>query len=123
MARPTPVLPLVPSTMVPPRFRRPSRSAASIIARPIRSLTEPPGLKNSAFTQIGVRAESSTRRNLIIGVQPMVSRTFSYGLRLRMLSLIAVGSSAAHLHAIHLEADRKLGPHLDRMIAAPPRHE
>jgi len=49
MASPTPVLPLVPSTMTPPGFNRPSRSAASMIARPMRSFTEPPGLKNSAF--------------------------------------------------------------------------
>ena len=48
-ASPTPVFPDVASTMRPPGFNRPSRSAASIIAMPIRSFTDPPGLKNSAL--------------------------------------------------------------------------
>ena len=47
MARPWPVLPLVGSMMVPPGLSRPARSAASIIGRPMRSLTEPPGLSIS----------------------------------------------------------------------------
>jgi hypothetical protein len=49
MASPTPVLPLVPSTMVPPGRSSPLRSASSMIAIPIRSLTEPPGLAYSAL--------------------------------------------------------------------------
>jgi hypothetical protein len=49
MASPTPVLPLVPSTIVPPGFNRPSRSACSMIGKPMRSFTEPPGLKKSAL--------------------------------------------------------------------------
>jgi len=49
MARPTPVLPLVASTMVPPGFNCPLRSASSMIEMPMRSLTEPPGLKNSTL--------------------------------------------------------------------------
>ena len=49
MASPSPVLPLVPSTMVPPGFSRPSASAASIMAIPMRSFTEPPGFMNSHF--------------------------------------------------------------------------
>ena len=45
-----PVLPDVASTIVVrPGSIRPSRSAASIIATPIRSLTEPPGLKTSSL--------------------------------------------------------------------------
>jgi hypothetical protein len=43
------VLPLVPSTIVPPGLSAPARSAASMIGRPMRSLTLPPGLKNSAL--------------------------------------------------------------------------
>src|SRR3989304_93166 len=47
-----PVLPEVPSTIVPPGLSRPLRSASSIIATPMRSLTEPPGFMNSAFAYI-----------------------------------------------------------------------
>ena len=45
-----PVLPLVASTIVVrPGSIRPSFSAASIMATPIRSLTEPPGLYISSL--------------------------------------------------------------------------
>src|ERR1044071_2638957 len=45
-----PVLPLVASTtVVRPGSIRPSFSAASIIATPIRSLTDPPGLNISSL--------------------------------------------------------------------------
>src|SRR4029450_1608851 len=50
MARPMPVLPDVPSMMVPPGFSRPSRSASSIILTAMRSLMELPGLKVSSLT-------------------------------------------------------------------------
>ena len=50
---------------------------ASIMASPMRSLTEPPGLKNSTLAKTGVRAPSTTRRRRTSGVQPIVSRTFS----------------------------------------------
>jgi hypothetical protein len=43
------VLPLVPSTIVPPGLSAPARSAASMIGIPMRSFTEPPGLKISAL--------------------------------------------------------------------------
>jgi hypothetical protein len=39
-----PVLPLVPSTIVPPGRSAPAFSAASTMATPIRSLTLPAGL-------------------------------------------------------------------------------
>jgi hypothetical protein len=45
-----PVLPDVASTIVVrPGSMRPSRSAASSIATPMRSLTEPPGLNDSSL--------------------------------------------------------------------------
>ena len=47
-----PVLPLVGSTMVSPGFKRPSASAASIMERQMRSLTEPPGLRCSHLPQM-----------------------------------------------------------------------
>ena len=46
MASPTPVLPEVGSTMVPPGRSRPALRHASIMRMPMRSLTEPPGLKH-----------------------------------------------------------------------------
>src|SRR3990172_2386105 len=61
IASPTPVFPDVASTITPPGLSRPSRSAASIIASPIRSFTEPPGLKNSALAYPGVRMPAVTR--------------------------------------------------------------
>src|SRR5881296_1377683 len=79
-ASPTPVLPDVASTIRPPGLRRPSRSAASIIAKPIRSFTEPPGLKNSALAYTGVRIPCVTRFSRTSGVQPIVSRMLPYGL-------------------------------------------
>lgn len=44
-----PVLPEVPSTMVPPSRSSPLRSASSTIPLATRSLELPPGFKNSAF--------------------------------------------------------------------------
>src|SRR5213596_182413 len=79
-ASPTPVLPDVASTIRPPGLRRPSRSAASIIATPMRSFTDPPGLKNSALAYTGVRIPCVTRFSRTSGVQPMVSRILPYGL-------------------------------------------
>ena len=49
MASPTPVLPEVGSTIVPPGLSSPDCSAASIIRTAIRSLTDPPGLKYSTL--------------------------------------------------------------------------
>jgi len=41
----------VASTIVPPGARRPSRSAASIIERPMRSLIDPPGFLFSSLAK------------------------------------------------------------------------
>ena len=46
-----PVLPDVPSMIVPPGFSSPARSASSIILTAIRSLIELPGLKVSIFAR------------------------------------------------------------------------
>ena len=67
-----PVLPLVASTIVVrPGSIRPSASAASIIATPMRSLTDPPGLNISSLAKtvaaaVGRRAGVSCT----IGVRP-----------------------------------------------------
>ena len=66
-----PVLPLVGSTTTArPGLINPSSSAASIIATPIRSFTDPPGLKYSSFTQTSPPSPSPIRSRRTIGVLP-----------------------------------------------------
>src|SRR5262245_24108628 len=67
-----PVLPAVPSTTVPPGLSAPRFSASRIRYRPARSLTEPPGLRNSALPRISqpVSLEGPCRR--MSGVFPML---------------------------------------------------
>src|SRR5512144_2540432 len=71
-----PVLPLVASTTVCPGFSVPLRSAASMMLRASRSLTEAAGLKASALTYMRTPfgARLLTR---IHGVSPTVSSTLS----------------------------------------------
>src|SRR5438045_6655716 len=75
MASPMPVLPDVPSTIVPPGFSRPARSASSIIFTAMRSLIELPGLKVSILAST---VASVTPFVIALmrtsGVWPMVSR-------------------------------------------------
>ncbi len=70
------MLPDVGSTIVPPGFSRPSRSAASIIVTAGRSLTLPPGFVVSSFTASMATSpcDSDSRGSLTIGVFPMRSR-------------------------------------------------
>ena len=63
-----------------------------MIGSPMRSLTEPPGLKNSAFAYTGVRMPRVTRFSRISGVQPIVSRTLSYGRALRSGCVLSLWS-------------------------------
>ena len=67
-----PVLPDVASTIVVrPGSMRPSRSAASIMATPMRSLTEPPGLNASSLPYSSTSTSSGSRRvSRTIGVLP-----------------------------------------------------
>src|SRR4051794_37880052 len=66
-----PVLPDVASTIVVrPGSMRPSRSAASTIAMPIRSLTEPPGLYISSLANSCAPASGARRLSWTIGVRP-----------------------------------------------------
>src|SRR4051812_11947682 len=72
-----PVFPLVASTMVVrPGSIRPSASAASIIATPIRSLTDPAGLYASSLPITSAPRSSSRRPNRSIGVRPTSSAWF-----------------------------------------------
>ena len=66
-----PVLPLVASTIVVrPGSIRPSRSAASIIATPIRSLTLPPGLNASSLANSSTSLSPAILASCTIGVRP-----------------------------------------------------
>src|SRR5215217_1327815 len=80
MASPTPVFPEVGSTIVPPGRSLPSRSAASIIAIPIRSLFEPPGLRYSSFASSVGRTSRAIRSSRTIGVPPTRSSSVGYSL-------------------------------------------
>src|SRR4051794_31110657 len=65
-----PVLPLVASTIVVrPGSIRPSASAASIIATPMRSLTDPPGLNISSLANSSTPA-GAMRVSWTMGVRP-----------------------------------------------------
>jgi len=78
IARAMPVLPLVGSTITDlPGSISPSASAASIIATPIRSLTEPPGLSCSSLTQISPGSPSPSRARATIGVSPTTAAALS----------------------------------------------
>src|SRR3954447_12185760 len=68
-----PVFPLVGSTITErPGRINPSRSAASIIATPIRSLTEPPGFRYSSFAKTSASIASVSRCSATSGVLPTV---------------------------------------------------
>ncbi len=66
--------PAVASTIVPPGLSRPSRSAASIIATPMRSLIEPPGFCDSSFRNSS-QGPVSRRVTRTSGVLPIRSST------------------------------------------------
>src|SRR6516162_2211375 len=67
-----PVFPAVPSTMTPPGRSWPRSSASLMIQSAARSLTEPPGLRNSALPRIVHPVSSEARRSFISGVFPTV---------------------------------------------------
>ena len=77
MAKPIPVLPEVPSIMVPPGFNLPSFSASSIIFKAMRSLMELPGLKVSTLAKTKAGMSFTMVFSFTIGVLPMVPRMFS----------------------------------------------
>ena len=71
-----PVLPLDGSMMVPPGFSRPFSSASVIMARAMRSLTEPAGLKYSSLrAMLASSAPLAARKwgTRTSGVPPMSS--------------------------------------------------
>ena len=77
MARPTPVLPDVGSTIVPPGRRSPAFSAASTMATAGRSFTLPPALRNSALASRWQSSRRPTRSRRTSGVLPTRSSSES----------------------------------------------
>ena len=90
-ARPIPVLPAVPSTIVPPGLKAPRATASVMMARPARSLTEPPGFMNSALPRIAQPVASDAWRSLIKGVLPIASMTLCAD----FMALSSVGAARA----------------------------
>jgi hypothetical protein len=78
IATATPVLPLVFSTIVPPRRRSPSRSALSRMWTTMRSLMEPPGFMYSSFTRTVASSGPASLCSFTSGVRPIAARTFSW---------------------------------------------
>src|SRR5665811_1029523 len=72
-ASPTPVFPLVGSTMVPPGRSSPEASAASIIRSAIRSLMDPPGLRYSTLASTVALSPAVTVLSRTSGVPPTSS--------------------------------------------------
>ena len=68
-----PVLPLVGSMMCVSGVSRPDFSAASIMARPMRSFTLLQGLKNSSFTSTVAAPAGTMRLSLTRGVLYVVA--------------------------------------------------
>ena len=86
------MLPLVGSTTTErPGLISPSSSAASIIATPIRSLTEPPGLKYSSLAQTSPASPSASRSSSTIGVSPTTAESLSSPIRHQMKYMPAAG--------------------------------
>jgi hypothetical protein len=77
IARPTPVLPDVGSTIVPPGLRSPDFSAASTMRSAMRSFTEPPGFMYSILASTVPRAPPVVPPSFSSGVFPTSSRSVS----------------------------------------------
>src|SRR5258708_38910370 len=74
MASPMPVLPEVPSMMVPPGLSAPLLSASSIMRTAMRSLLELPGLVVSIFDSTVPFTSLAIELILTSGVWPIASR-------------------------------------------------
>ena len=85
-ARPMPVLPLVGSRIIVSGPSTPASSAASIMLRPMRSLTLPAGLKNSSLAATVATAPSAMRLIRTNGVLP-ISSVILFAIRISTLLL------------------------------------
>ena len=77
-ARPMPVLPAVPSTIVPPGRSEPSAMACRMMLSAARSLTDWPGFMNSALPRISQPVASESLRRRIRGVLPIASASVEW---------------------------------------------
>ena len=78
IASPMPVLPDVPSMIVPPGLSSPLRSASSIMRTAMRSLMEFPGLNVSIFAStVALTMPFVIRLMRTMGVSPIASRMLS----------------------------------------------
>src|SRR6266853_2163178 len=100
-----PVLPAVPSTMSPPGSSTPRRSASSTMNFAVRSLTEPPGFRNSALPRMVQPVCSDARLSLISGVLPTAS---TKSLRMSMRPKPSATSLRDHGDRDLLRAHRRL---------------
>ena len=78
MAKPMPVLPLVGSIRVAPGFSMPCFSASSIMLEHIRSLTLPPGFRDSSLANMTASNPWVSLLSRIRGVLPIVSNTLFF---------------------------------------------
>jgi hypothetical protein len=93
----TPVLPPVYSTTAPPGLRRPSASAASIMASATRSFMLPVGFSLSSFSRMRAPFAGTIFRNRSKEVLPMqcrMSRGRSVGVDVSISSLLATEECA-----------------------------
>eukprot|EP00732_Lithocolla_globosa_P001553 Lithocolla_globosa_v1_NODE_793_length_3272_cov_24.216661.p3 type:complete len:140 gc:universal NODE_793_length_3272_cov_24.216661:1843-1424(-) len=101
-----PVFPEVGSIMVVPGFKTPLRSASSTMRLAMRSLTEPPALKNSHFANTS-HFKPSARGILLrrtIGVLPMASSTVPMTAGRGVTGMTLCGEFLAFGAHVHLEA-------------------
>ena len=70
-----PVLPAVPSTMVPPGRSVPRLTASLMMKSAARSFTDCPGFMNSALPRMVQPVSSDARLSLISGVRPTAAAT------------------------------------------------
>ena len=89
------MLPEVGSTIVPPGLSSPSRSAASIIASPMRSFTEPPGFRYSSLARIVPGTSGEIRSSRTIGVPPTRSSTLGYSRAIAARRVLALAPSSS----------------------------
>ena len=91
------MFPEVGSTIVPPGFSFPSRSAASIIVIAIRSLIEPPGLRNSSLARTVAAPSGTTFWSRTSGVLPTSSSSVGYSraIAVKRNRYIAAGAASA----------------------------
>ena len=73
--RPMPVLPAVPSTIVPPGRSVPRFTASWMMNSAARSFTDWPGFMNSALPRMVQPVSSEARLSLMRGVRPTAAAT------------------------------------------------